>query len=1266
MKCPKCKKNNPDENLFCGHCGAVMTLADPSQEARLREMQESTPQTLQEKVFAERPRIEGARKPVTILFTDIVGSTSLAEKLDPEDWREVLEGAHRCVSEAVYRYEGTIAQLLGDGVLAFFGAPITHEDDPIRSVHAALNIQEAIRIYRVDLGDRIDDFQIRIGIHTGTVVVDAIGTDMHMEYLAIGDAVNLAARLESAAEPGSTLVSEEVLKRISHVFATDAVGPLRLKGKRKRVNAYQVRGLLGKPGIGRGIEGMTSPLVGRDAEFKILEDLLEQLKEGKGRIVTIVGEAGIGKSRLIAELRHRAEEPRFPWLEGRCLSYGGTMPYHLWLDLLQNTFNLQGDIAPEEARFILREKVLELCGARFEDVYPYLGNILNIPLEEKFESHIHSLTGQDLKRSTFKAMEFFIGCLAGNAPTVIVCEDLHWSDPTSLELLEKLHAELDGQALLFLSVFRPDITQGSWTYRESISDLCTERYVGIHLEPLSEGSSTLLMKNLVGFEMMPEELKVRILNRSEGNPFFVEEILRSLVDSKVITRDSEAGEWHLQEAPDEIYIPDTLHGVILSRIDRLQVDTKRVLQMASVIGRIFNYQVLDAIAKEENNLDQRLTRLTEEEMIRKRTQQLDLEYIFKHHLTWETAYNALLKKDRKNYHREVGEALERLFPDRIDEFVGVLAHHWERAKDQAKAIDYLLRAGDQARDTYANREAIEFFERAAALLRERSEEESLAYTLMKLGLLYYTVFEFKLSNNAYQEGATAWRNQSKCMSLEPMRTARGKLRMHYTNSYTIDSTRYADPGSGGVINLLFSGLMSITPDLNIVPEIAQYWEIEDEGRTIIFHLRDDVTWSDGKPVTAHDFAFAWKCSLDPKRKSDAAPFLYMIKNARAFHEDSGVAEDMLGIRVNDDWTLIVELERASLFSFYTLATTPTYPVPEHLVRAHGDSWIDPDFIVTNGSFLMKQCSPGECMVLTLRPEYKGAFRGNLGLIELVMDRDKKAGVELYDRDKLDVLEWFHESEINRDMVGRADFISMPTAHFHYFTFDTSKPPFDDSRVRKAFAHAIDRYELTENRLLDLATPALGGLIPPGIIGHSPELGLLFQPEKANELLERAGYPYGQGFPEIEAISLGRRHHDIRIETQFLHDQWLANLGVEIFWKDVEWEEFFLQLSNNPPLYHFGMMGLYPDPYAILALGPSEAKWNQEDALFLELLELAWKTENFEEQIERYREVDRYLIESAMIVPISNYRVHLLRKPWVKDLPYVMDNPCWRDIVIDPH
>jgi len=1266
MNCPKCDKSNPKDARFCMNCGAPIALAGPRQEARLREMQESTPQTLQEKVFAEGPQIVGARKPVTILFTDIVGSTALAERLDPEEWREILEGAHRGVSEAVYHYEGTIAQLLGDGVLAFFGAPITHEDDPIRAVHAALNIQEAIRNYRIDLGDRVTDVQIRIGIHTGTVVVDAIGTDMHVEYLAVGDAVNFASRLESAAEPGSILISEEVLKRVSHIFATEAVGPLQLRGKRKKVKAYQVLGPLEKPRLGRGIEGMTSPLVGRDVEFKELEYILEQLEGGDGRIVTVVGEAGIGKSRLITELRHSDEESGFQWLEGRCLSYGGTMPYHLWLDLLQNHFNLQGDIAPEEARIILNERVLELCGDRFEAVYPYLGRVLNIPLEEKYESHVHTLTGQDLKRSTFKAMEIFIDGLAGNAPTVIVCEDLHWSDPTSLELLEKLHVQLADHALLFLSIFRPDITQDSWTYRERISDHHAECYTGIHLEPLSERSSSYLMKNLLGFEMMPAEFKARILRRSEGNPFFVEEILRSLVDSEVIIRDGETGEWVLQKAPDKIYIPDTLHGVLLARIDRLQVETKRVLQMASVIGRIFTYRVLDAISKEENNLDQRLTRLTEEEMIRERWQQLELEYIFKHHLTWETAYNALLKKDRKNYHLEVGEALERLYPDRIDEILGVLAYHWERAEDPDKAIDYLLRAGDQARETFANQEAINFFERAQYLLEDSHGEELAARVFMKLGMLYYANFEFDNSQNAFRQGSTIWQEVYEKSKSRFIASDLPAFRMRYGGYPTIDSTISSDPGSAGVITLLFSGLMSITSDMNVLPDVAREWEIQDDGRRIVFHLRDDAFWSDGTSLTASDFVFAWERILDSKGESDFAPYLFIFRNAREYYESGGKSIEAPGFYALDENTLVVEFEDPVPHIFYRLASPQLYPVPAHILEKYGNEWIDPNVIVSNGPYELQQWIPGETMSVVRRSSYKNPNNFDLGKIELILGQDCESSLAEFMDDEVDVFGWVHQSKLNRELAARDDFTSFPTIHFHYFTFNTEIHPFDDARVRQAFAHAIDKNDMANRLLLGLASPAHGGLIPPGLHGHSPEIGLRYQPGRAKKLMSDAGYPDGRGFPNVEAISLGRRHHDIGLETDYLHEKWRDSLGIEVAWTDLEGDDFGERLGSFPAIVHYGMMGMEPSHYDLFQGNLRDARWSTRDERYIKLLEDAIKVQDLELRIERFRKVDRYITAFAMIVPLVNYQYHMLIKPWVKRFPIVMDMPCWREIILEPH
>jgi len=357
--CATCGTSNTNEAIFCKHCGTILDeVSVPGGESRLRSLQETAPQELREKIKAARTEIEGERKPVTIIFTDIVGSTTIAEKLDPEVWKEIIVGAHKRVGEAVYRYEGTIAQLLGDGVLAFFGAPITHEDDPIRAVRAAMDIQASIEEYGRELAGTLDDFQMRIGISTGTVVIGEIGTDMHVEYLAIGDAVNVAARLQSAAEPGKVIVSEPCARLISAEFELKDLGEISVKGKAQPLQAFELISVKAEPESGRGIEGLPTPHVGRAQEVEKLQSALLALCDGHGQIVTVIGDAGIGKTRLLEEVKaitceDDGENEATPippasirWLEGRALSYGGSLSYWAITQLLLADLGLS-DGAPQ-------------------------------------------------------------------------------------------------------------------------------------------------------------------------------------------------------------------------------------------------------------------------------------------------------------------------------------------------------------------------------------------------------------------------------------------------------------------------------------------------------------------------------------------------------------------------------------------------------------------------------------------------------------------------------------------------------------------------------------------------------------------------------------------------------------------------------------------------------------------------------------------------------------------------------------------------------
>jgi class 3 adenylate cyclase len=669
--------------------------------------------------------VASERRAVTMLFSDVQGSTPMAERLDPEEVLEVMDGAFDVLIEPITRYEGTLARLAGDGILAFFGAPIAHEDDVERACRAALDIIAGAQEYAARLQEErgISGFNVRVGIHTGLVVVGEVGSDLRVEYTAMGDAVNLPSRMEAAAEPGTVLVTEDTHRLIAPLFESEALGPIEVKGKAEAISVYRVlapRAAVGKP---RGIAGLASRLVGREAEFGALQEALERLQAGVGGIITVVGEAGIGKSRLVAEMRKGAAPAGIRWVEGRCLVYGESIAYLPWVDMLHALLGMSAEDPPLAVRDALRHWVEVLCPDHFDEVYPYLAHVMSLPPEDEVEAKLQGLEPQGLKVLTFRAVERVVQSAASEEPLVLVCEDLHWADPSSLELLEHLLPLTDRTPLLPVSAFGPYRDHGCWGTREVASRLCDHRYTDMRLSPLSAEDSEEPVGNLLEVEALPRPLRTRILDHAEGNPFYVEEVIRSLIDSQAIVYDDTTGHWRAMEEMEGIAIPDTLQGVLTARIDRLQEEARRVLQMAFVIGRIFLYGVLAAIAQEERELDMHLSTLQREEMIRQRAWVPELEYIFKHHLTQEAAYSGLLQRERRRFHRQVAEALERLFPDRIEEQLGLLAYHWEGAGEREKALHYLRRAGEQAAAQFANAEAEGYLSRALDLTTEEELTE---------------------------------------------------------------------------------------------------------------------------------------------------------------------------------------------------------------------------------------------------------------------------------------------------------------------------------------------------------------------------------------------------------------------------------------------------------------------------------------------------------------------------------------------------------------
>jgi predicted ATPase/class 3 adenylate cyclase len=671
--------------------------------------------------------LTGERRQATIIMADVKGSPVLAEggegvdvlAVDLEEWVEIMNRVFQILGAAIYRYGGEIDQYRDDGLVAFFGAKETHEDDPERAVLAALQMQETVQAYARQLAETSKiELMLRVGVNTGQVIAATVGSrNQHAEDTAMGRAIALAARLEAAAKPGTIQVSERTHRLVAPLFEWQPLGRIALKGFSQPQPVY--RPLAHKPDAvkTRGLSGLESPMVGRQAEIDALCGAMERLRAGIGGIVTVVGEAGLGKSRLVAEVRDMS--PIGPlsdlqWVEGRCLSYANSTAYQLWLDVHRSILNVSPDLDCADVLTALQAWVHTHCPGHEDKVLPFVAQIMSLPLDPKSQDLLGGMGAQGLKMGTFGAIEKLIAGAVSERPAVVVCEDLHWADPTSLELLQRLLPLTDHLPLLFVCILRPVLDHACWQIREIAVRDYPHRHTDIWLAPLSKDQSQTLVENLLHVKGLAPALQESILDHAQGNPFYVEEILRSLMQEDVLARDPTGGGWTIVTPPQEIHLPDNLHAVLMARIDRLNPACKRLLQLASVIGRIFDQRVLASILDDSarDNLQQHLTALLKAQMIRQRPQAREPVYIFKHHLTREAAYGGLLNRERRLYHRRVAETLETLYADRLQEYVELLAHHWDQAEVHERVVHYLILAGERARQMGASREALSFFSAA--------------------------------------------------------------------------------------------------------------------------------------------------------------------------------------------------------------------------------------------------------------------------------------------------------------------------------------------------------------------------------------------------------------------------------------------------------------------------------------------------------------------------------------------------------------------------
>jgi class 3 adenylate cyclase/tetratricopeptide (TPR) repeat protein len=739
LTCPECGSDVLSDDFFCGDCGyALKEHEETSPVVDYSEPQSYTPKFLADKILTTRSAIEGERKLVTVLFADVANYTSIAEKLDPEEIHQVMDGCFKILMDEIHKYEGTINQFTGDGVMALFGAPVSHEDHTQRACHAALAIQKAIGEYGTRVKkDSGSEFKMRIGLNSGPVIVGSIGDDLRMDYTAVGDTTNLASRMESMARPATILVSNHTHKMVRDFFEFKSLGKLDVKGKKEPIEAHE---LVKTSKIETRIEaaqakGLTA-FVGRQGEMEALKEAFDKVAAGSGQIVGIVGEAGAGKSRLKLELRRILSNSEYTYLEGRCIHYGGSMAYLPVLDILRSYLEVKEGDREYLVKKKLEEKITQLDGGLRGALAP-LQDLLSLKIED--EEYLR-LEPKLKKEKAFETIRDLLVRESQLKPLVLAIEDLHWIDSISEELLTYLIKSLANTNILLILLYRPEYDHpwGSKSY-----------YTKIGVDQLSTDANTELVQSILeGAEPVPE-LRELIFSRTGGNPLFVEEFTHGLLENGCIRKKDE--QYILNKDISDIQVPDTVQGIIAARLDRLEDNLKRTLQVASVIGRDFAFRILKTITEIQEELKPYLLDLQELEFIYEKRLFPDLEYVFKNTLTQEVAYNSLLQKRKKEIHEKIGKAIEEIYAERLEEFYEILAYHATAAGQKESALDYLILASEKAHRAAAHQEEATLLKRAITIAEETGEKNILADLRARCGRAYAAIGLWKKAKPELEE-----------------------------------------------------------------------------------------------------------------------------------------------------------------------------------------------------------------------------------------------------------------------------------------------------------------------------------------------------------------------------------------------------------------------------------------------------------------------------------------------------------------------------------
>jgi oligopeptide transport system substrate-binding protein len=1056
----------------------------------------------------------------------------------------------------------------------------------------------------------------------------------------------------------------------------------------------------------------TPVFVGREAEMTALSKYLEQALKGHIQVVFVNGEAGSGKSTLLQEFMHRSMSvyPNLAVGWGICNAfYGQGVPYLPFRDVLYmlaggtesiytngTRFQNQASHLSASSQLVIRTLVEK--GPSLVNSFLTGSTVANritmiLPDEQVWGQHIEEPTTQESvfagnqeKSQLFEQYTEVLRNIADQYPLLILLDDLQWMDPGTGRLFFHLVRRLRNSCILVAGAYRAEeVSSGRDGDRHPLVPLLNEFQssfgeISIDLDRNREIYGRTFVNVFLDTErnQLDESFRQELYRRTHGNPLFTIQLLRNLQERGEIIP-NEQGSWVASTHLNWDNLSPQVEGIIGERIGRLNRELQDLLLAASVEGEYFTVQVLERVhGTAERVILRQLSR--ELEKRHRLVQEMGevcvgsrrlVRFRFVHALVQQYLYRQLGAAERVTLHREVAETLEMLYKEDIAIITVPLARHYREAGIKEEAVKYLLQAGDQARGLYAHQAAVDHYQQALAFLKEMGATEQTARTLMKLYLVYHNSFDFHRAQQTLEAYSALWQQSTRRASKKIVPLVNTPYRIPTLKVTTFDPGLCETIFDLELLKELFCGLVELSEDRNVIPLAARQWDVLDGGRRYVFHLRQDLLWSDGVQVTAGDFEFAWKRVLNPTIHSPSANLLYDVLGAKVFHQGKVVSSDAVGVTSPDPYTLVVELEEPCGHFPYILGDPISFAVPKHVVKCEGNAWAEPGRIVSNGAFQLESWSrpSGKTAYFTRNPHYFGSYKGNIEHVALTFYENELEMYQSFVSGELDIAEFLlpqlqQEEWIHYREVGQLHISTLPFVDAIYFIVD--RPPFDNPVLRRAFALATDREKLAHE--IESKLPATGGYIPPSLPGYSPDVGLPYDPEEARRILAAAGYPEGRDFPPVNLlIELVGLEKGDNLVFSFLQEMWQENLGVTIQKRRQNHIASQFDIPQDSHFFFTGWFADYPDPASFLQTNYLIDQSHWQNPIFERLIEEGRHTMDQIKRVDLYRQADRVLTEEAVVLPLFYGHIYELRQPWViKPSGSSIYSPQWKDIILMPH